>query len=233
MRPPAKCHALVCVAIATPIGLATGCGGGSSTGTTSATRTSQGTSTATPPATAAPALTPFSSQLLLTVNDLPTGWAIDNSQAGSTNSNSCYSDRLKKVPTTSYAEAYFAYGGNFPELIEQVGTYSSSPQAYESITSILTKCTSFTDTITSKDQVTVFTGTMGAMSFPKIGTQSSADSATLTTGGVSVAQDFVVAEQGDALIIVALGDLGSVSIGQLESLKRLAMTKVTAVQARQ
>jgi len=223
------------------VAVAAGCGGSSSSSTPSATQTSRGTvtltpasrgtSTATPPATAAPVLTPSASQLLLTVNDLPSGWAVDHSK--SQISDSCYRNPLENTVRTSYATVDFAYGGTGPGLVEQVGTYADPARAFSTVTGKLSGCTGFGYAVSAGGQSATVTGTMGEMSFPNYGSESVTYLANLATQGTNLQQGFVVARQGDAVVIVALGNTGTIDTTQLESLTRLAMANVTAVQGRQ
>jgi hypothetical protein len=222
-----KGRALGCAAIAVIVALAAGCGGSSSS---SATTTPSGRSGPVHPATTTTG-TPPASQLVLTVNDLPIGWAIDNSPPA-TAADSCFHDPLTKVPTTSYAEANFAYPGGHPIVVQKVGIYASSARAFQAITASLHKCTSFRETMTTTGAFAVSPGAMGKMPFPTFGTESAAYVVGETVRGVDAVQIFVIARQGNALDEVGLVDVGSVDDAPLAKLVRIAVTKARVQQAK-
>jgi hypothetical protein len=158
--------------------------------------------------------------LLLAVSDLPTGWAVDNTpQSAST---SCYTNPLKQVASTAYANINFAQGGSLPELAQELGLYASGPSAFATVTKTLNTCKTFTET--SKGQVV--NGVMGPMSSPTYGDQSAAYDATLTIQGVDVNQGFVMVRKGNYITLIALGDIGSLDAPTMQGFVNQAVTKI-------
>jgi hypothetical protein len=158
--------------------------------------------------------------LLLAVSDLPTGWAVDNTpQSAST---SCYTNPLKQVAATAYANINFAQGGGLPELAQELGLYASGPSAFATVTKTLNTCKTFTET--SKGQVV--NGVMGPMSSPTYGDQSAAYDATLTIQGVDVNQGFVMVRKGNYITLIALGDIGSLDAPTMQGFVNQAVTKI-------
>lgn len=223
-------RALGCAAIVVVGALAAGCG---SSARSSATTTTSGRSGPVHPATtttAAPQTVP-ASELLLTVNDLPIGWAI-NSSPPTTAAGGCLRDPLKAVPTLSYSEASFAYANGHPILVQQVATYASSARAFRAITAKLNKCASFTQTMTTTGAFALSPGAIGKMPFPTFGTQSAAYEAGEAVRGVDLVRIFVIVRAGNVLDEVGLLDVGSVGDAPLADLVRTAVAKARNVQAK-
>ncbi len=172
--------------------------------------------------------------LLLSVSDLPSGWSVDNSSQSNTNG-SCYSDPLKQIHSNSYAHIDFSKGGGLPELAEEVGVFSSGVQAFKEVTTTLDACKTFTESFqgqgTSGSGTQTAKGTMGEMSSPKYGDQSTAYDATISADGISLNQGFVLVRKGDTLYLVALGDIGSLDTSTLEKIVSLAISKTADNQA--
>jgi hypothetical protein len=192
------------------------CGGGSNATTSSTASTSTQASTcssADPPLQA--------SSLLLTVNDLPAGWSVDNSANSAVE---CLNAALKSASPLSYAHQNFASGGSLPELGEQAGVYASGSQAFAKEKASLDGCTSFT--VTQQGQTETFS--VGATSFPPYGNESAAYTASATISGTAVAQGVVLVRKGNSLVLVGLGDVAPLNTTQLEHFTALAVAKVPA-----
>ena len=215
-----KIARLVGIAGITLIGSAlAGCSSGTSSApsTTSAKPTTTTTSLSGTTTTAVPtSVQPY----LLAVTDLPTGWTVDNSQV--TPPSSCYSNPLTKVPSVAYATDKFTQGGTTPELVEELGYYTSATNDFATIKGTLDACKTFTETVGG----TTASGVLGAMSFPSYGNQSAAYVATITAEGTTLNQGFVIAQKGNYLVIVALGDIGTFDQGSLQQFTAQALSKV-------
>jgi hypothetical protein len=81
------------------------------------------------------------------------------------------------------------------------------------VTAGLDGCQSYTFT----NKGSTVTVSLGAMSFPAYGTDSSAYTATFTVSGIDASVGFVLARTGDALALVQVADVGSVDVSQLEN----------------
>ena len=195
-------------------------GCGSSTSSSTTTTAAASTTSTGPTTTTAP--TPNLRSLALAITDLPTGWSVDPSDNSHTDS--CYSDPLTKVPSTSYVSVKFTDGGTAPELVQELGTYANSTQAFAKITSTLNACHNFTETAATSS----VSGTLGAMSFPPVGDQSAAYTANLSAEGLSLVQGFVVVRKGPYVTAVALGDIGSLDTSSLQQFVTQAVGKLPA-----
>ena len=219
-----KTSRLVAIAGISLIGVAfVGCSSGSSSSGPPTTSRPRTTTTLTPPTTttAVPtSLQPY----LLAVTDLPTGWAVDNSPTSP--APSCYSNPLTKVPSVAYTDAKFTQGGSTPVLIEQLGYYTAATNDFATIKGRLDACKSFTET----EGGTTASGVLGAMSFPSYGNQSAAYVATITVEGTTLNQGFVVAQKGNYLVIVALGDIGTFDQVSLQQFTAQALGKIPGGQ---
>ena len=118
----------------------------------------------------------------------------------------------------------FAQGGVDPVLVEEVGAYASSTTAFATIKHTLDGCTSFTETANT---LTV-TGTLGAMSAPTYGDESTAYTASLSEASddITLEQGIIMAKKGPYIVALALGDVGPVDTDQLEQFMTTALAKV-------
>ena len=157
---------------------------------------------------------------LLTVSQLPSGWAVNNSAIPPTTS-SCYSNPLWKVPVLTRASVDFDQGGSLPALIEQAGTYRSGKAAFEAITKRLNNCRRFKE---SSGSVTV-KGSIGPLSFAKHGQESRAYLAQLTVKGEHFSQAFVVTREGNVVLAVALSDFPPLDLTSLAHFTTLATAR--------
>ncbi|HEY2563322.1 MAG TPA: hypothetical protein VGI44_06390, partial [Acidimicrobiales bacterium] len=64
---------------------------------------------------------------LLTVQNLPTGWA--KASATSPTTTSCYSNPIWKVPYTAKARAAFQMNDSVPQLVELLASYPNAHSA--------------------------------------------------------------------------------------------------------
>jgi hypothetical protein len=168
--------------------------------------------------TTVPTIQPY----MLAIQDLPTGWSVDNTPQSS--STSCYSDPVTKAPSLAYAHEDFAQGGTLPELAEELGYFANGAEAFSSINATLASCSHFTE----QDGSQTVSGTMGAMSSPTYGDQSAAYTAAFTLQGVNVTQGFVMVRKGNYIALVALGDIGSLDSSTLEGFVAQAVGKLPA-----
>jgi hypothetical protein len=141
---------------------------------------SSASTTTTSAAHASTTAVPNVSQYLLAISDFPTGWSVDNSQKAS---GACYNGVLKNASPLSFGNVNFVHGGSTPLVGQTLGYYSNGPSAYSKVASSLNACKSFTLTFEGETAK----GTMGQLSFPSYGEQSTAYNATIEVrGSVSI-----------------------------------------------
>jgi hypothetical protein len=169
--------------------------------------------------TSAPPVDP--KKYLLSISDLPTGWAVNtNSASSSADPKSCYYNVLNQAPQLLYAKASFNESGNLIQSL--IASYQSGPTAWNKIKANLDNCTSFSEQINGY----TMTGTMVAVSFPSYGDQSAAYSARLDASGSTFVQAYVLIRKGNWIAVVALSDSANVETALLTSLVDKAVAKM-------
>jgi hypothetical protein len=158
--------------------------------------------------------------LLLSINDLPTGWTVDNS-ANSPGSLSCVPADLAHG-SLHHADISFAQNGSLPILDESLGIWASAASVFAGGVTALNRCKAFTTTGSG----TNYSGTLGAMSSPTYGDQSAAYNANLTIQGLDVNEGFVVVRKGSYIALVVLGDIGSLDSPTLQEFVTKAVAKI-------
>ncbi len=133
----------------------------------------------------------------LALSDMPAGWSVDNSSSGDVNNvGGCLAglQALKKKPPKGLARAEVKYtDGQLPSLLETVEAGKGSVGRYNKLLGILNKCKSLSYT-TGGVHVT---GSVGAISFPRIGDSSHAFAMNLQAEGESAGVDLVLFRVGE------------------------------------
>lgn len=204
------------------------CSGSTGGSGSAATTSSGGSSAATAPAGTTSAPAPNVKSQLLSVSDLPTGWAIDNSQDnGDTSTPPCLRSLKSKLQTTDKAEADFVKGTDFPALQQQLayyGTTSTAAGKYTAATGILNNCKDVSFT-TDGEKVH---GTIGQLSFPKLGEDSTAWQLVLSQQGITVGIDAVLVHKASELALFLYGDLGTPDTSEFTDIINKALAKMPA-----
>ena len=178
---------------------------------------------------------------LLTVAELPTGFAAQTSSTSSTTQGpatvspaECQAifDQLKPNEKTAVAKgsASFTQGGMFGALLaEGIGSYTSNDRgdAVKGIADSLSKCPSFTSTQGSS--ITSFEAT--PLSFPNLGDQTFAARLTGKSQGFTIILDIVVVGLGHNTISFAGGGLQPMNPADLEKVARAGVDKLGKVVA--
>jgi hypothetical protein len=162
---------------------------------------------------------------LIAVTELPTGWAIDNSSSDASEGG-CLSQLKPSFASEKNANRSFTFNSNVPELVQAIGTYSTSSAGHAGYgrgTSVLANCS--TISFTSDGQT--FKGSVGQMSFPPVGDESSAWTIKLSASGLILGIDMVLFRKGAQIEEVALLDLGSPSTADLTTFTQQALAKLT------
>jgi hypothetical protein len=159
---------------------------------------------------------------LLTIGNLPPGWAKTNAVTATTKS--CYSNPIWKVPYAAKASAAFRMNDSVPQLVEQLASYSNAHAAYKQVVASLNRCSRFTETVQGQKLV----GTMSPISNKRFGNESSSFTANLTVQGTQLDQEFVIARKGSTLAAVAVGDYGAVDGQLLNQMTAKAMRLIPA-----
>ena len=156
---------------------------------------------------------------LLSVQNLPTGWA--KAGASSPTTTSCYSNPIWKVPYTAKARAAFQMNDSVPQLVELLASY---PNAYQQVVANLNHCSRFSETVQGQK----ITGTLSPVSNRRFGNESSSFTANLTVQGTVLSQEIVIARKGGTLAAVAVGDYGTIDTPLLNGLTTKAVRLIPA-----
>jgi hypothetical protein len=181
------------------------------------------------PSTSATVPAPNLNAELLAVSDLPAGWSVVPSSDSSSPAPKCLQNVKSDLKATSKAEATFADGSNGLPVLDEYLAYlpSNGRSAMTVIRHVLSGCghisvTSGGDTLA---------GTIGAMSFPAVGDQSSAYqmnlSATVSGLSITLGIDLVVFRKADTVAMIIYGDLGTPDIHALHPLVEDAAAKLS------
>lgn len=205
--------------------LAAGCGGDGGNGNGGGTAAGGGAEAETGEQRAA-------AELLLTVEDLPTGWTVapdDGEEGGEDDSADEFCKGLditkSEVEPSSEAEADFQGGQTGPFASQLVAVYDGdkAEQAFDELVSALEDCKE----VETADEDGTFTGSLTPVSFPTLGDETHAvrltGTAKVTEEGetfeLSMSGDFVFVRDGDVMtgIFQFAFDFGALGGGELDS----------------
>lgn len=159
--------------------------------------------------------------LLLTVNDMPTGYRVDNSKSARHNDTSFCHQRLPQSPRA--ADASFIKGTFGPfigERISDYGSASAASAAFDDGTNLLNHCTSYTDKKGERY-------TLSALSFPATGDRSFALHLDIHTKQIDGAGDVVYILRGPLILSVDTVSVFGDNPDLLATLAPKAYTRMT------
>jgi hypothetical protein len=158
----------------------------------------------------------------LAITDMPAGWSVDPaaSQGGAA---VCVAS-IKKVPAHEQKVVVGYDHDSFPDVEEVLTTGSGSLPAYNRLVKILNSCKSYAVTHDGKTETIL----VGVLSYPKVGTASSAYSLKLSAGGVNAGGYVVLFRTGQINGAVLYIDIGSPAISAVEKYVDKAVTKASS-----
>jgi hypothetical protein len=161
---------------------------------------------------------------LLSLSNLPTGWAVDTtSSSGGSVTAGCLAGLKRPPAQKGEFEVTVKYeNGQIPLLNELLVAGPGSVASYNRVNHILAGCKRLSGTSGGQ----TITATVGAMSFPKVGTASAAYAVTASSEGISVGADFVVFRVGSIAGMIEYADLGQPDASQLRGFVTEAVNKV-------
>jgi hypothetical protein len=125
----------------------------------------------------------------LSISNLPSGWAVDNStQASDSGLGGCFKalEAIPKPKGLVRADLRFNQNGDTPSIEEILETGKGAAARYAKFLHVMSGCTTVNGTVSG----TKVTGSVGAMSFPSVGADSQqAYAVKLSAGGESVVID--------------------------------------------
>lgn len=171
--------------------------------------------------TAASASPPKLSTKLLSIGQMPTGWAVYNTPS---NGVGCLANIFepKGVKQTASASVEFEDNGNVPAVVERLVTFSNAKTGYQKIVANLTACKRLSGTTGGQK----FSGSVGQASFPHYGNASDAFEASFTLQGESIGEDIVIVREGSIVMGTDEGDLSPVDTSQFQGFVAKALKKL-------
>jgi hypothetical protein len=127
---------------------------------------------------------------VLSLSDMPTGWSVDNSGGGSVSDFGGCLKGLQAIKKRAKGIVRASVGyqeGTVPFLIEIIEAGPGAVARYRKFNAILLGCKAISFSASGSK----VTGTVGAMSFPKVGDSSSAYAVTFTVQGETLGVDLV------------------------------------------
>ena len=159
----------------------------------------------------------------LSLSDLPTGWSIDNSKSSSgATTVSCLSGLKSPFKHGVKVTVAFKRGTTIPTMQETIETGPGVAARYRAFVRIFSSCKSISFSSNGQN----FTGTVGEMSFPTLGNQSSAYSIVLMDQGIRAGLDIVLFQVANDIGDVFYEDLGTPNVNQVHSLATTAVAKI-------
>ncbi len=165
--------------------------------------------------------------MLLTVSDLPSGWAGGGPSGGPSRPPSCLARYDGGKRTDPTVQASFADGDfrMFDESLTQGGR--SAPAKYRKAVTALDHCSH----VSFGSGKTTLRGRIEPMSLPHIGQASNAYQLSLSIEGFTLDADLTIFRQGTILGLTLYGDLGTPDVATVVQLDREAVAKVTRAGA--
>jgi hypothetical protein len=142
----------------------------------------------------------------LSLQNMPTGWSVANSSGGSVSAvGGCLKglEAMKKRAKGIVRASVTYQDGTVPQLGEIIEAGSGAIARYRKFTAILSDCKDISFSASGSK----VTGTVGAMSFPKVGDSSSAYAVNLTVQGQTLGIDFVFFRVGQFDGELSYGDI--------------------------
>jgi hypothetical protein len=158
----------------------------------------------------------------LSLSNFPIGWSVDNSTSGGAVSRPACLQGFKSSFTHEVKVTVAYTDGNTPALQETLESGPGIDARYAAFKRKLDGCKEIS--LTSGGQA--ISGTVGAMSFPPVGSRSGAWAMTLTTQGVTVGVDLILFQAGPIIGDVVYEDLGTPDTAELQAFVTEAINKI-------
>jgi hypothetical protein len=151
---------------------------------------------------------------------------VNPKDTGGAGAPACLTGFKTKLRPARNAEASFGKGGDLPTLNQQINYYpdGSAPQKFTTAVSILDGCKQ----VSYDSKGTKITGSIRALSLPKLGQRSRAWRLTLSAAGATVEFDVSLVQRGRELEQVVYGDFGPPDLEDFTRVVRVAVAKMPA-----
>jgi hypothetical protein len=178
-----------------------------------------------PAVVAAPAGALTRSQLkakVLSLSNLPAGWKAENPSGGGGTYTGCLRNLHASPNSSDPADAFFIDGDSAPAVGEVLASGSEATRRYQVLNKVLSACKKLGGT----EGGAQIKGTVGAMSFPDVGTRSRAYAVSISIGGIAIHADVIAFEVGEYAGELLFEDIGQPKIAQVESFVDEAIGKI-------
>jgi len=157
---------------------------------------------------------------VLTVGDLPSGWAVHHDDSAGGSPTGCRPANIG-MHSSAKKDAEFEYAGSLPLLLETVAYFhgDTAPAAFTAGIRSITAC----------KRLTIAPGQSAPlvpMTLPTFGDRSAAYSLTFHESGLSVQMALCAVQRSHFIALIAYGDLGAVDRTQLLDLVHRAVAKL-------
>ena len=160
----------------------------------------------------------------MSLSNLPAGWTVESSSSGGATSKvACFAGLKSHFPGESKVDVGFTRGGQpaFQETIES-GPSRILNARYRAFKKTLSSCKHISFNSGGRQ----FSGSIGAISFPKVAGRASAFGITLSSQGATVGIDIVLFEQGEVLGDVVYEDVTQPDPNQVQATVSVAVDKI-------
>ncbi len=159
---------------------------------------------------------------LLSAADLPAGWsATPVSQKTVQTSAPCLSGLAGNHQGYTYASVAFVEGTSIPSLGEVLATGPQAQRQWQSLGSALARCRTATITVAGEKAPV----TIRPISFPRVGSGSSAYAWTFTVSGIPVGDDLILFRAGSYAGYLTYADVGSPPPATVQAFANAAVAK--------
>ena len=159
---------------------------------------------------------------LLSAADLPAGWsAAPVSQKAVQTSAPCLSGLGANHQGYTYASAAFVQGTSIPTLGEVLAAGPQAQRQWQRLNSALARCQTATITVAGEKAPV----TIQPISFPQVGSGSTAYAWTFTVAGIPVGDDLILFRAGSYEGYLAYADVGSPAPATVQAFANAAVAK--------
>lgn len=159
---------------------------------------------------------------LLSAADLPAGWsATPVSQKTVQTSAPCLSGLAANHQGYTYASAAFVQGTSIPSLGEVLATGPQAQRQWQSLNSALARCKTATITVAGEKAPAA----IRPISFPRVGSGSTAYAWTFTVSGVPIGDDLILFHAGSYEGYLTYAEVGSPPTATVQAFANAAVAK--------
>jgi pimeloyl-ACP methyl ester carboxylesterase len=159
---------------------------------------------------------------LLSAADLPAGWsATPVDQKTVQTSAPCLSGLPASPKGFTYADTAFVQGPSIPTLGEVLATGPQAQREWQSLDSALARCRTATITVAGEQAPVA----IRPLSFPRVGSSSSAYAWTFTVSGIPVGADLILFHAGSYEGYLTYADVGAPATATVQAFAAAAVAK--------